>query len=211
MRFSGVLINKIEDKSNNIGTVTTDTTDVTITLTVEDNTGIIKTDTTTANVLESMPDLLCEGNLQWTNVKQGTTVNGIFTVRNNSESKSKLDWKVESYPEWGTWTFTPSEGSGLTPEEGIITVQVTLVAHKIKSRAMLMDIAEDKDYTGKIIVVNTDNADDYCEIPVTMTVSKSKIFTYFDFYRILIYHFYPYRIWNTNLRSFCLLTDSRGT
>jgi hypothetical protein len=39
-----------------------------------------------------------------------------------------LDWKVESYPNWGTWTFSPESGDGLKPEYVPNTISVSVVA-----------------------------------------------------------------------------------
>ena len=43
-----------------------------------------------------------------------------------------------------------------------------------KSKNMLIVPTDDDDYTGIIKVVNEDNADDYDEIPVSLSVSKNQ-------------------------------------
>jgi hypothetical protein len=123
------------------------------------------------------------------NVKSGTTVNGTFYVRNNGGQDTKLDWEVDSYPDWGTWTFTPSSGLDLTPEAGTITVQVTLVAPKAKSLFFVYKLDKSEDFTGNISIVNKDNPSDKEVIPVSLTVSKNKVFTFFNIYEYLIYRF----------------------
>jgi len=162
-----------------------------VTLTVTDDNGKTDDDKTTATISELMEDLECEGTLSWTNIKQGTTVNGSFTVRNNGGQGTKLNWEVNSYPDWGTWTFTPSNGSDLTPEAGIITVQVTILAPKAKSISLLYNLYKTKteDFTGNMTIINKDNPSDKEVIPVSITVSKSKAFTFLNIYEYLIYRF----------------------
>jgi len=168
-----------------------------VTLTVIDDNDKIDEDKTTVSVL-SVPDLECEGILNWKNIKQGTTVEGVFFVSNIGEINSKLNWRIDSYPSWGTWIFTPIEGSGLSPEAGIITVQVALTVPKANSM-IIMDLAKNNTYTGNIIVVNKDNVDDFYEIPVSVTLSKSKVFTLFDFYR---YFFFPFPFFEKILKQY---------
>ncbi|MCJ7570580.1 MAG: PKD domain-containing protein, partial [Candidatus Thermoplasmatota archaeon] len=161
-----------------------------VTLTVMDDNGKTDNDKTTATVL-SMPDLECEQALNWNEVKPDTTVDGVIIVKNDGEPKSKLNWEIDSYPDWGTWTFTPSEGTGLTPENETINVVVTLVTPKTKSISSMYNLykAKSEEFTGNITVINKDNPSDKEVMPVSITVSKSKVFTYFDFYRYFIFCF----------------------
>ena len=59
------------------------------------------------------PKISCEGNLLWEKVKMGSTVNATFRVCNDGDEGSLLNWKVDTYPTWGNWTFTPSSGTDL--------------------------------------------------------------------------------------------------
>jgi hypothetical protein len=105
-----------------------------------------------------IPDLDCQGALSWTDVKAGTIVNGSFQVGNVGDYMSFLDWQVTSWPSWGTWTFTPSSGTGLAKGDWI-TIAVSVAAppgHKTS-------------FNGTVKVVNTDDASDFCEIPVMLT------------------------------------------
>ncbi|MDH7507343.1 MAG: aryl-sulfate sulfotransferase, partial [Candidatus Thermoplasmatota archaeon] len=52
------------------------------------------------------PDLDCDGNLIWTNVLCKSIVNGSFSIKNIGGNASVLNWKIESYPSWGTWSFS---------------------------------------------------------------------------------------------------------
>jgi len=103
------------------------------------------------------PDLDCDGDLSWAKVKPGATVMGNFTVLNIGDSASELDWVVIEWPEWGEWTFTPSSGTDLTPEEGAVSILVHVVAPTEKS-----------EYNGTIKIVNAHDPGDYEEISVYM-------------------------------------------
>jgi hypothetical protein len=110
------------------------------------------------------PDLQCEGNLNWTNIPPGGTVHGSFQVENIGNPNSTLNWTVDSYPTWGTWSFTPTSGENLTPEEGARTVQVYVTAPDQKNTK----------FQGDIRVVSTDNQSDYCIIPVYLKTPLSQ-------------------------------------
>ncbi|HWR64274.1 MAG TPA: lectin like domain-containing protein [Candidatus Thermoplasmatota archaeon] len=103
------------------------------------------------------PDLDCDGELSWAKVKPGATVMGNFTVQNIGEPTSELDWTVIEWPEWGEWTFTPSSGTDLAPEEGAVSILVHVVAPTEKS-----------EYNGTIKIVNAHDPGDYEEISVYM-------------------------------------------
>ncbi|MFO7677905.1 MAG: lectin like domain-containing protein, partial [Thermoplasmatota archaeon] len=103
---------------------------------------------------EPIPDLGCAGLLNWADVEPGSTVYGTFTVSNIGNAGSLLDWEISSYPDWGTWIFNPDCGVGLKPEDGAVTVTVEVVAP--------MDRITD--FTGQIIIVNTEEAVETCGI-----------------------------------------------
>ena len=115
-----------------------------------------------------VPDLQCEGSLSWTKVKPGATVIGNFTVQNGGEASSELDWVISDWPDWGQWTFTPNNGSELTPEDGAFTVLVHVIAP-----------SEKNEFNGTITIVNTHNPSDvetisvYLKTPVDLAVVKS--------------------------------------
>jgi hypothetical protein len=75
-----------------------------------------------------------------------------------------LDWKVESYPNWGTWTFSPESGDGLTPEHVPNTISVSVVAPDDKNT----------DFTGNITVINMNDPSDYEIVSVSLSTSKIK-------------------------------------
>jgi hypothetical protein len=92
---------------------------------------------------------------------------GNFTVQNSGEPTSELDWVVVEWPEWGEWTFTPASGTGLTPEDGVVTVLVQVVAPSEKS-----------EYNGTIKIVNAHDPGDYEDISVYMKTPVDLARTY---------------------------------
>jgi len=113
------------------------------------------------------PDLDCNGILSWTDIKSGDVVTGNFTVENVGEPISKLDWEIESYPTWGTWTFAPLNGDDLTPEDGPITVEVSVVAPDNKN----------KEFDGGVKIVNREAGSDQCYIQVSLATLRTKTIT----------------------------------
>lgn len=112
-------------------------------------------------------DLECDGDLSWTHVSPGEPVRGSFKVSNIGDPLSSLNWKVDSYPRWGNWTFTPKEGKDLKPQDISITVRVSVAApHE-----------ENTDYSGEIRVVNTDNPNDFSFINVSLSTPVKRNLT----------------------------------
>jgi hypothetical protein len=110
-------------------------------------------------------DLDCNGALTWT-TKTGATVTGDFQVGNIGDAGSLLNWKVDTYPSWGTWTFTPSNGTDLAAGSWV-TVDVSVVAPSEKNT-----------FTGKVKIVNIDDPADYCEIDVSITTPRTAASTF---------------------------------
>jgi thiol-disulfide isomerase/thioredoxin len=113
---------------------------------------------------QAEPDLECSGNLVWNNVKPGETLTGSFQVKNVGEATSELSWRIDEYPEWGTWTFTPNQGSGLTPENSPKTIQVEVVAPD--------DIGTE--FTGNVKVINLNDNNDFDDVPVTLVTPRNR-------------------------------------
>jgi len=111
------------------------------------------------------PDLDCSGSLSWTNIEPGATVVGSFQVQNIGDESSILNWTVNtSSITWGAWSFTPVSGEGLTPEDGHVTVEVSVVAPNQKN----------SEFQGNLKVENQDNSTDFCLIPVYLKTPKSQ-------------------------------------
>jgi C1A family cysteine protease len=112
-----------------------------------------------------IPDLNCDGELTWTDVKPETNVTGSFTVENIGEAFSLLDWEISEYPDWGVWTFDPLNGNNLKPEDGSITVEISVVAPSEKN----------KEFTGEVKIVNKENTEDFEIITVSLTTPRSRL------------------------------------
>lgn len=113
-----------------------------------------------------LPDLECQGEISWTYVRPRTIQQGTFTISNKGTSGSMLDWHITGYPDWGVWTFNPTSGENLTPEDGEQTVTV------------FIDVPEQRfsSFTGTITIENLHNEDDSCIIPISLTTTKTTIF-----------------------------------
>jgi Arylsulfotransferase (ASST) len=110
------------------------------------------------------PNLDCAGSLSWTDVDPGATMTGSFTVDNIGDSGSFLSWTINtSLLSWGTWSFSPESGDGLTPEEGTIDVIVTVIAPE----------QADTDFEGYIRVENRQDPMDFELIPVSLVTPTS--------------------------------------
>jgi hypothetical protein len=106
----------------------------------------------------TVPDLYCNGNINWNDVTPGETVTDSFTVQNIGGPSTLLNWEIESYPDWGIWLFTPDSGTGLTPEDGLFEIEVSIVAPDNKNT----------EFTGEITIVNSDDPTDTCNIDVSL-------------------------------------------
>ena len=103
-------------------------------------------------------NLYCSGSLSWIDVKPGATVTGNFTVENVGTTASNLSWEITNYPDWGTWTFSSQQGDHLTPEDGPVIINVSVVAPR----------KWNKDFNGQITIINTENNTDNDTIPVSL-------------------------------------------
>jgi len=125
-----------------------------------------------------VPDLDCDGDIRWIDVKPGDTVSGNFIVQNIGDPGSLLNWNIISTPSWGNWTLTPSSGTGL-PTGSPVTISVTVVAPN----------EENKNFTGEIKIVNVDDSTDICEIDVTLSTPVSYKSPFFQFFERIFERF----------------------
>jgi hypothetical protein len=113
----------------------------------------------------AIPDLECDGQLAWEEVVPGETVEGTFEVSNAGDPESLLNWEISGVPDFGTnWTFDPDGGSGLTPEDGAVTVSVSVEAPP----------DEETEFTGEITIVNSADPADECTISVSLITPYSQ-------------------------------------
>ena len=112
----------------------------------------------------SKPDLYCEGYLDWNNVTPKSQVSGSFTIENIGTPLSYLDWKIYNWPIWGAWTFSKKNGTNLKPEDGPLTIQVTVKAPNITN----------SQYSGFIKIINLNDDEDFCIIDSSLATPKAK-------------------------------------
>jgi len=110
------------------------------------------------------PNLYCNDHITWSDVTPLSKKEGSFIIKNIGKSLSNLNWEIEETPDWGTWKFTPSEGSNLQPEDGEFIVTVEL---RVPSKA-------DYEFSGQIVVKNIDDPNDRGIVDVSLTTSKSR-------------------------------------
>jgi len=117
------------------------------------------------------PDLECQGELFWNKVKPGDILQGTFTVENIGEENSLLNWEIVKWPNYGEWSFSPSNGYNLKPDDGKINVEVTVIIDSEKSTR----------YTNEIKIVNVQDPDnDYEILPVTIKKSRNRQINIFE-------------------------------
>jgi len=108
------------------------------------------------------------GFLNWVNVSPSSTVTGSFIIQNNGIPESSIDWEIVTWPDWGTWTFTPDSGEDLTREDGKKTIEVSVIVPDEKN----------ENFAGYVKVVNTKDSSDYCLIHILLTTPKSLAINY---------------------------------
>jgi hypothetical protein len=107
-------------------------------------------------------DLYCEGELIWTDITPDDTVTGSFLIQNIGTPGTLLDWQIQQVPEWGIWTFDPNSGTDLEAWSPIF-VDVEIAA------------PSDRDtFTGDLIIVNSEDSNDFEVIEVTLTTHRTK-------------------------------------
>ncbi len=109
-------------------------------------------------------DLDTTGSLNWNNIKIGSIATGTIQIVNIGDEGSNLNWEVTEYPNWGTWTFNPSNGTNLKPEDGPVEVEVEVEAPDEKN----------KEFSGEIKIINSYNPGDYEIIIVSLSTPKNK-------------------------------------
>jgi hypothetical protein len=118
----------------------------------------------TVEYTSKIPDLSCEGELIWSEVKPGSTVNDNIIITNIGESYSLLDWEIKEWPNWGEWTFSQTSGYNLKPEDGEITIDISIN----------MPDEPEKEFLGELKIINKENPGDYETIPISITTPKYK-------------------------------------
>jgi hypothetical protein len=99
-----------------------------------------------------MENLECSGDLNFNDVIPGSVVYGTIGVQNVGIAESELDWEIDSYPDWGTWKFSPDSGLDITPENGEIIIDVEIITPEIAQT----------EFIGEVRIVNSNNRYDFC-------------------------------------------------
>jgi uncharacterized membrane protein len=116
------------------------------------------------HVGELTPDLEVGGYIN-REVKPGGRITGTFSVRNAGKTNSLLDWKIKSWPDWGSdWDFDLMQGYGLTPEDPDDKVEVSFYAPNV----------EDGYFTGSIEVENRYDSSDYELVHISVSTPKNR-------------------------------------
>ena len=145
-------------------------------VTVTTDEGASDYDTATVNVgAKPIPKIGCGDDLRWTSVKPGSTQTGTITVKNIGDPGSQLKWKICGNPTWGSWSFNPPSGTGLTPAMGPLSITVTVVA----------PTQQNQQYSGQITLCNEEDITDTCNIPVSLATPKNKPYINTPFLRFL--------------------------
>jgi hypothetical protein len=109
-------------------------------------------------------------------------VNGSFQLHNIGIAGSQLNWTINlSSITWGTWTYSPESGKNLTPEDGFITVHVSVRAPD----------QQNTKFEGYIRVENQNKPNDNELIPVTLktpTDTKNSLTTT-SLIQFILHHF----------------------
>ncbi len=111
---------------------------------------------------EIIPDLYCNGNLRWENVKPGDTISGNFIVENVGDSHSLLDWEITEQPNWGEWQFNPENGEDLAFNNKV-KIDVEIVTPIYKNQI----------FSGVVKISNKENSSDSCEIDVYLETPRN--------------------------------------
>ncbi len=106
-------------------------------------------------------DLQCTGSLTWKPQRNDNKLYGNFTIENQGQIDSSLDWSIIHHPAWGDWVIHPSSGQNLLQgQKTVVDVEVSVQDLKRGSR------------TGQIVVVNEKKPSDMVRIPVRVSISK---------------------------------------
>jgi hypothetical protein len=118
----------------------------------------------------AIPDLDCNGDLSFEDVEPNGTVSGTITVENIGDPDSNLDWEVQSFPDWGTWTFDPESGEDLLAGDSV-EITVDIVAPD----------EEETEFTGEVVLVNSGDDTDTCTVQVSLVTPVSHSYPFLEF------------------------------
>lgn len=116
------------------------------------------------HVEDLTPDLEVGGYLDL-KCKPGELVTGSFKVRNAGKEKSLLDWRIVSWPEFGSnWSFDQMQGYGLKPEDGDLEVSFSFNAPDNRDH-----------FEGCIWVENMHDGNDFALVHLRLSTPKNPL------------------------------------
>ena len=103
----------------------------------------------------------------------GTIVAGHISIYNVGVPGSYLKWHVDTLnvPNWATWSFTPEKG---TIREGE-NISVHVIGELLEKPGS---------YNGNILIYNSNDMTDFCEIDTSVIIPRERFFQY-SFFRLL--------------------------
>ena len=102
--------------------------------------------------------------LDFGNVKPGETVTESFMLRNNGyDGQSDINWKIDTEPNWGEWTFNPSSGNLEPDEEKTISVE------------LIVPNTPNTGHEGIIYIRNEDDFYDCVVISYSASTSRNRV------------------------------------
>lgn len=108
-------------------------------------------------------DLVSDGSITVNRAKPGSTIQTQINIENNGESFSNLNWKIDSFPSWGEWEFSKTNGDDIYPESGVISLNLNVSLPDEKGQS----------FDGEIVIVNQHDERDTERIPVTISTTNS--------------------------------------
>ena len=108
--------------------------------------------------LDPVPDLDCDGQITIVDVKPNSIHTGISEVFNIGDPGSLLDWEIESYPDWGTWTFDPNSGTGIAAGKSIF-IDIEIIAPSDPNT----------EFEGIVTFINSNDPSDFCIVDISLT------------------------------------------
>jgi hypothetical protein len=119
-----------------------------------------------------IPRIICNGFLNWQNVKPGDNLYGTFEVCNCGEEDSLLEWELLSHPNWSDWNIYPDKG--FVRAGDCVTINVEVIAPEKQNSI----------YTGKI-KLQANGFPGSNEVDVVLTTQRSREIFNFIFLRFI--------------------------
>jgi hypothetical protein len=124
---------------------------------------------------EPIPDLEGGGNIVWEDVAINSMINGTVTISNVGDTGSIVEWQVQSVPQdWGiNWSVRWYRLDEIADFEGgfVGTTDIeTLIVQ------VLSPDEKNQEFSGEIVIANTDNPEDTITISIVCNTPRSKIY-----------------------------------